>query len=291
MCNTRNYQVNPHGRCRNRLPTGGICKNPRCSLECRKEWGRQQVWFMLRRLDQIPHFFIYFATFKVYGAIEIADYARIKSKFTTSIRQLNKKSGSTIEYRAITEMGYVNPDIHFHLCFYNNLPIAEDTIKTLWSKSCGDFESSSVFGEAWHSQKAAVKYMFKYEQKRKKFIRLFNKGTFPLTWQSRRFFGVKFQRFKRETYDEWHKKRKITSVRLPPFPCNDDLVNNFTNQISIKPVSTSFDDVLNADGSLFQNHKLINSNRFIGIFPVNSIQLHDKYVDSFTESSNYEKII
>lgn len=213
------YQQEPFRLCKNRRGFGP-CGDPRCSLECRRKWGERQAWMVEDRLRQLDDKKIFFGTFEVRGDVSLAEHKQIRTRFCGEIRTLRKTLGVEIEFRGAAEIGphCDGMTLHHHLCVWSSGELSKATIRQAWANACRR-EVVVEFDRARYSIKRAAKYIFKAAGDH--FVRLFRRGTIPITWGSRGFFGsVGAGKYEEQLIAAWRRSRPATVRRilndLPP---------------------------------------------------------------------------
>jgi hypothetical protein len=209
------HQPEPHGICQAR-GIGFKCRNPRCSLACRRAYAFKEATIMSRHLRSLPaQTRIYAGTLTVQADLTADEHRAIRRRFLAA---LSKGFGGVVKLHVIGEVcDYLR--IHYHYVMLSSVDVTHAAVREMWHAACRGLPVK-VQHEPPRDIEAWVKYMF---ADCRKFVRLMmkGKGMLPLTWGTRLFFpaGSKVA-FWKAAVEEWRAaappapRRRLRLVRL-----------------------------------------------------------------------------
>jgi hypothetical protein len=213
MC-SETTQEHPHSICQNQNPlwSRAKCRNPRCSLACRAHWASKEASILTRFLLELDQDnVLYFGVLKIVGPTSWSQHRSYRSAFLKLLKPLNVRIYLTAEIGC-------DRTTHYHYTLVSKTSISKEVVRTAWQDACGAGRQVIVnHEEPCHGMIAAVKYQFA-DLKNPGFVRLFEKGSPPITWGTRGFFGL-----------SGSKKRLWKSCLEDWYPCSNR--NFFTQEI------------------------------------------------------------
>jgi hypothetical protein len=185
-------QSNPAKRCR----CVGVLRgkrhydDPRCSLECRRNWGWKEWLLLTIHLRRLPdHFRLYAGTLNVFGPVGLADHMAIREAFREGI---GERFGPAVQFQAVAEAGRDDGRLHYHHTMWSDGPEVDAAeVRAIFRGACDGRQINVDHGEM--RSMAAARYMFKpgrwhYAPGSSKPVKLLARGTGRITWGTRGFF-------------------------------------------------------------------------------------------------------
>jgi hypothetical protein len=199
---TRDTQAEPSRHCRCVGAVGGKSshRDPRCSLECRRNWAWKESLLMTRHLERLPgHVAKYAGTLNVFGAVDLVSFLAMYRRFQKGIR---KRFGTCVQIRPVTEIGPRSHRPHIHYAMTaDGIEITKADIESVWRDACDGYRiqvDHKPIGDigTWS------RYMFKYDSAYSKHyspgnpdcVVLFAKGSPRLPQATRDFMPGKVER-------------------------------------------------------------------------------------------------
>ena len=172
------HQQSPRHLCR--LPWGPGCRDPRCSLECRKKWAFREATCLVRLLaSQPPEVLVYFGNLAIRHDLTADQHKPIRKQFLKALNAWGKSRQSKLRLYVTSEIG---DDLrcHYHYSLTSTTPVSQEVVKGLWDEACGEFATTVCHYEP-ESVPACSRYMFKSMEQRG-YVHLFRNETVRLTW-------------------------------------------------------------------------------------------------------------
>jgi hypothetical protein len=209
----RHAQASPSKHCRSVGAVGRKSnhRDPRCSLDCRRNWAWKESMILARHFESLPGHVAKFAgTLNVFGVVELGDFLAIYRAFQKGIR---KRFGESVQLRPVTEIGPRCGRFHVHYTMTSDgMEVTKAEILEVWRDACGN-RRIQVDHKPIEDVSTWARYMFKtewkyYEPGNPDCVVLFAKGSPRLPQATRDFLPAKV---KAALWDEWIAERHPAS--------------------------------------------------------------------------------
>ncbi len=201
------------------------CRDPRCSLACRRRWARKKYEIFRRYLTKhLPDSMrLYRGCFPMPNGASIADHRAARKKFLQALRCNRQRRGTQIEVQAVTHPTR-SSEQHYDVILVaeKNAPVREvrRLILGLWQKAGGS--PASLVAIKGADPSGAIGYAFKHWAKHQSKVMLCVRNGLTQTWGTRFFREKSAKEVWKELRAEWSSKPKPQAA-VTPDPDREDI--------------------------------------------------------------------